>query len=92
MAKSKDVKAKKEESLESKLNTIVEKLSNVNKSNGDVFDVLGVLVSDIEDILKATSTAQIKEQKKDCRNTLKVLDKIVRNFAVTPERIKLQTK
>jgi hypothetical protein len=86
------VKAKKEESMDTKINKIVEKLSEVNKVNGDVFDVLGILVSDIQDILKSKSKEQIKTQKKDCRKTIKALDKIIRNFAITPERIKLQNK
>lgn len=54
-----------------KLKDAIEKLAEVDPSNSDIFEELAILVSDVEDCLKAKTKAQFINQKRDARRTLK---------------------
>ena len=54
-----------------KLKDAIEKLSEVDDSHSDIFEELAILVSDVEDCLKAKTKSQFINQKRDTRRTLK---------------------
>lgn len=65
------------------LDKIVEKLSGVEKSNDDLFDVVAVLVSDLKDMYNAFDegdAAVIEHEKKDAINTALSLISKLNNF------------
>lgn len=65
------------------LDSVTEKLSNVEKSNDDLFDVVGVLVSDLKDLYNAfdgSDPAVIEREKKDAINTALTLVSKLNNF------------
>lgn len=65
------------------LNEVVEKLSNVDKSSGDLFDIAATLVSDIADIYKAFDAEdqdKVETEKRDAINTAVALISKLNNF------------
>lgn len=65
------------------LKKAVDILSNVDKSEGDLFDVIGILASDVADIYQAfidEDTAEIEKQKKDAVNTALEIAQKLNNF------------
>ena len=54
-----------------KLKDTIEKLAEVDPSHSDIFEELAILVSDVEDCLKAKTKSQFINQKRDARRTLK---------------------
>lgn len=65
------------------LKKAVDILSNVDKSEGDLFDVVGILASDVADIYQAfidEDTAEIEKQKKDAVNTALEIAQKLNNF------------
>lgn len=65
------------------LNEVVEKLSNVDKSSGDLFDIVATLASDIADIYKAfdaEDSDKIETEKRDAINTAIALVSKLNNF------------
>ena len=65
------------------LDKIIEKLSDVEKSNDDLFDVVAVLVSDLKDMYNAFDegdAATIEREKKDAINTALSLISKLNNF------------
>ena len=65
------------------LKKAVDILSNVDKSEGDLFDVVGILASDVADIYQAfidEDTAEIEKQKKDAVNTALEIAQKPNNF------------
>ena len=62
------------------LKEVVSKLENVDKSNGDLFDLLAIVTSDVVDIMKALETEDfqlVEKEKKDAVNsTLDLISKI----------------
>lgn len=65
------------------LNEVVEKLSNVDKSSGDLFDIVATLASDIADIYKAfdvEDSDKIEAEKRDAINTAVALISKLNNF------------
>ena len=62
----------------SRVNTAVKDLENVEDSGIDIFEDLGVLISDVADVLFAKNNKQKELQKKDAINTIAaVLSKVV---------------
>ena len=65
------------------LKKAVDILSNVDKSEGDLFDIVGILASDVADIYQAfidEDTAEIEKQKKDAVNTALEIAQKLNNF------------
>lgn len=65
------------------LDEVVEKLSNVDKSDGDLFDIAATLVSDIADIIKAFDEEdpdKVEAEKRDAINTAIALISKLNNF------------
>lgn len=54
-----------------KLEEAIEKLSEVDESNFDIFEDLGILVSDIADCITSKCKPQFMKQKRDARLVLK---------------------
>ena len=54
-----------------KLEEVIEKLSEIDESYSDIFEELGILVSDVADCINSECKSQFMEQKKDARQTLK---------------------
>lgn len=55
----------------SKLEEAVKALSEVDPSYSDLFEELGVLVSDVADCVKAKGKGQFMKEKRDARGVLK---------------------
>jgi len=54
-----------------KLEEAIEKLSEVDESHFDIFEDLGILVSDIADCINSKCKSQFMNQKRDARLVLK---------------------
>ena len=54
-----------------KIEEAIEKLSEVDESYSDIFEELGVLVSDIADCVNSKCKSQFIKQKRDARQVLK---------------------
>ena len=54
-----------------KMEEAIEKLSEIDESYSDIFEDLGILVSDIADCINSKCKSQFMEQKKDARQSLK---------------------
>ena len=54
-----------------KMEEAIEKLSEIDESYSDIFEELGILVSDIADCINSKCKSQFMEQKRDARQTLK---------------------
>lgn len=57
-----------------KVADIVEMLGRVVPVNDDIYESLGILVSDIDDILSTTTETENEKQKKDAIQTLKFIE------------------
>jgi hypothetical protein len=71
------------EAEQNALNEVVEKLSGVDKSSGDLFDIAATLVSDIADIYKAFDEEdpnKVEAEKRDAINTAVALISKLNNF------------
>jgi hypothetical protein len=55
----------------SKLEEAVKSLSEVDESYSDIFEELGVLISDIGDVINSKQKSQFMKQKRDARQTIK---------------------
>lgn len=66
---------------------VVDKLSNIKKQNGDLYDTVAIIVSDIEDIYKAPSHNNFQKQKYDLQRSIKALEKQVRAFSYKEMKI-----
>lgn len=65
------------------LNEVIDKLSKIERSSGDLFDIAATLVSDIADIYQAyddENIDKIEAQKKDAINTAISLISALNNF------------
>jgi hypothetical protein len=75
-------KAFTEEELEA-LKKAVDILSSVDKSDGDLFDIIGILAADVADVYEAylnEDNDKLDEQKKDAINTALEIAKKLNNF------------
>jgi hypothetical protein len=75
-------KAFTEEELEA-LKKAVDILSSVDKSDGDLFDIIGILAADVADVYEAylnEDNDKLNEQKKDAINTALEIAKKLNNF------------
>ena len=54
-----------------KIEEAIEKLSEVDESYSDIFEELGILVSDIADCINSKCKSQFIKQKRDARQVLK---------------------
>lgn len=57
----------------------MEILEGIKSENMDVYDVSAVLISDINDMMKAKNSKQFLKQKRDLRKTLKFLKRMITN-------------
>ena len=64
----------------SKLEEAIKNLSEVDPSYSDLFEELGILVSDIGDCLKSKSKPQFIKEKRDARVTLKHFSRRLSNL------------
>ena len=60
----------------------VEDLAEADKSCGDAFELLGILVDDLADCAKAESKNQFQKQKADMMRTIKSIEKMFRHRLV----------
>lgn len=63
-----------------KLLKAVENLSEVDDRYDDIFELLGIAVDDVADMLKQTNSRNFQKQKHDARDTLKILYRRVQNI------------
>ena len=64
----------------SKLEEAIKSLSEVDPSYSDLFEELGILVSDVGDCLKSKSKPQFIKEKRDARITLKHFSRRLSNL------------
>lgn len=57
----------------------IEVLSKIDPTYGDIYDVIGIIVGDTDDMLKAKSKNQFQKQKFDLRRSIKTFLKVVNN-------------
>ena len=65
----------KEKIEDFKIEKVMEILEGIKSENMDIYDVSAVLISDINDMMKAKNSKQFLKQKRDLRKTLKFLKK-----------------
>lgn len=76
-----------------KIKNAIDELDVACKDNGDLFDVIGILVGDFADVISANSPSQFLKQKRDCRRTLKILLRYLNNLTYrTTKKTKLVYK
>ena len=62
-----------------KIEKVMEILEGIKSENMDIYDVSAVLISDINDMMKAKDPKQFLKQKRDLRKTLKFLRRMITN-------------
>ena len=62
-----------------KFNEAVKALEDACPDNMDFAEVIGVMVDDIADLYRAKDSKEFIKQKKDARNTLKAISKMLSN-------------
>lgn len=72
----------------SKLHEAIDNLDTASNENGDIFDMLGILVDDFLDITKTNDSKAFNKQKKDCRITLKTILRKLNNATFADKKIK----
>lgn len=69
----------KEKIEDFKIEKVMEILESIKSENMDIYDVSAVLISDINDMMKAKDSKQFLKQKRDLRKTLKFLKRMITN-------------
>lgn len=69
----------KEKIEDFKIEKVMEILESIKSENMDIYDVSAVLISDINDMMKAKDPKQFLKQKRDLRKTLKFLKRMITN-------------
>jgi len=69
----------KEKIEDFKIEKVMEILEGIKSENMDIYDVSAVLISDINDMMKAKNSKQFLKQKRDLRKTLKFLKRMITN-------------
>lgn len=63
-----------------KLQDAVNNLADVDPSYDDIFELLGILVDDVADMMKQKSSEGFIAQKRDARDTAKLLYRRIQNM------------
>lgn len=71
-----------------KLTEAVKSLSDIDESYGDIFEHLGVIVDDVADMLKSSTSREFTKQKSDARLMLKQLKRRIDNMTFKNTRRK----
>ena len=72
----------------SKLHEAIDNLDAASAENGGIIDMLGILVDDFLDITKTNNSQAFNKQKKDCRTTLKVILRKLKNATFANKKIR----
>lgn len=72
----------------SKLHEAIDNLDTASQENGDIFDMLGILVDDFLEIVQTKDSKAFNKQKKDCRITLKTILRKLNNATFANKKIR----
>lgn len=75
-----------------KIAKTLEILENIDELNGDIYEVLGIVIDDIYQMFEATDRGQFLKEKKDARNVIKSLLKRVSNTTFADREIARREK
>lgn len=70
----------------------LEILENIDELNGDIYEVLGIVIDDVHQMFEATDRKQFLKEKKDARNVIKSLLKRVSNTTFADREIARREK
>lgn len=71
-----------------KLTEAIRSLSDIDESYDDIFEHLGVIVDDVADMLKSSTSREFTKQKSDARLMLKQLKRRIDNMTFKNTRKK----